>query len=45
MTPLPIGFQERRGGDGGGGGDLTPSCIKGGVLGTQLQVHEMCLGA
>lgn len=43
MTPLPIGFQERRGGDGGG--DLTPSCIKGGVLGTQLQVHEMCLGA
>lgn len=44
MTPLPIGFQERRGG-GDGGGDLTPSCIKGGVLGTQLQVHEMCLGA
>lgn len=28
-----------------GGGDLTLSCIKGGVLGTQLQDHEMCLGA
>lgn len=44
MTPLPIGFQERRGG-GDGRGDLTPSCIRGGVLGPQLQVHEMCLGA